>query len=57
MRAAGPAGQRSAPPGPTGESLWRRALAVCNTHLRFAMIFSALVNLAYLAPTIYMLQV
>jgi ATP-binding cassette subfamily C protein len=33
------------------------ALALCGAHLRFAMLFSAIVNLAYLAPTLYMLQV
>jgi PrtD family type I secretion system ABC transporter len=38
--------------GPLGE-----ALALCGTHLRFAVLFSAIVNLAYLAPTLYMLQV
>jgi len=35
----------------------REALRLCGVHLRYAVIFSALVNLAYLAPTIYMLQV
>jgi ATP-binding cassette, subfamily C, bacterial exporter for protease/lipase len=35
----------------------REALALCGTHLRFAVLFSAIVNLAYLAPTLYMLQV
>jgi PrtD family type I secretion system ABC transporter len=39
-------------PGPL-----REALTLCAVHLRYALIFSALVNLAYLAPTIYMLQV
>ena len=38
--------------GPLGE-----ALTLCGTHLRFAVLFSAIVNLAYLAPTLYMLQV
>ena len=35
----------------------REALSLCGVHLRFAVIFSALVNIAYLAPTLYMLQV
>jgi ATP-binding cassette subfamily C protein len=35
----------------------REALQFCGVHLRYALIFSALVNIAYLAPTIYMLQV
>lgn len=35
----------------------REALRLCGTHLRFALLFSALVNLAYLAPTLYMLAV
>jgi ATP-binding cassette subfamily C protein len=30
---------------------------VCGQHLRYAIFFSAIVNLAYLAPTLYMLQV
>lgn len=33
------------------------AMALCREHLGFAMLFSALVNIAYLAPTLYMLQV
>jgi ATP-binding cassette, subfamily C, bacterial exporter for protease/lipase len=35
----------------------REALALCGAHLRFAVLFSAIINLAYLAPTLYMLQV
>ena len=35
----------------------REALKLCGAHLRYAMFFSALVNLAYLAPTLYMLTV
>jgi ATP-binding cassette subfamily C protein len=35
----------------------REALSLCAAHLRFAILFSAIVNLAYLAPTLYMLQV
>ncbi len=35
----------------------REALALCGMHLRFAVLFSLIVNLAYLAPTLYMLQV
>jgi ATP-binding cassette subfamily C protein len=44
--------------GPRGLSgPLREALALCGSHLRFAVLFSAIVNLAYLAPTLYMLQV
>ncbi|MDO1558993.1 type I secretion system permease/ATPase [Brevundimonas sp. 2R-24] len=39
-------------PGPLGE-----ALRACRRHLLFAAGFSALVNILYLAPTLYMLQV
>jgi ATP-binding cassette subfamily C exporter for protease/lipase len=46
---ASPAVQKQGP--------WREALNLCGLHLRYAVIFSALVNLAYLAPTLYMLQV
>ena len=35
----------------------REALALCGAHLRFAILFSALLNVLYLAPTLYMLQV
>jgi ATP-binding cassette subfamily C protein len=35
----------------------REALKLCSLHLRYAIIFSALVNVAYLAPTFYMLTV
>ncbi|HEY1425061.1 MAG TPA: type I secretion system permease/ATPase [Caulobacteraceae bacterium] len=40
-----------------GEGPLREALKLCSSHLRFAILFSAIVNLAYLAPTLYMLQV
>ncbi|MBU2117308.1 MAG: type I secretion system permease/ATPase, partial [Alphaproteobacteria bacterium] len=33
------------------------ALKACRTHLVWAAVFSALVNLLYLTPTIYMMQV
>jgi len=50
-----------APPTPISpgqdKGPFREALKLCGVHLRYAVIFSALVNLAYLAPTIYMLQV
>ena len=39
------------------ESPLREALRLCGVHFRYAMFFSALVNLAYLAPTFYMLGV
>ena len=35
----------------------REALSACGLHLRYAIFFSAIVNVAYLAPTLYMLQV
>lgn len=34
-----------------------RALAACRSHFRAIAIFSALLNLLYIAPTLYMLQV
>jgi PrtD family type I secretion system ABC transporter len=43
--------------GSSAKGPLREALGLCGVHLRYAVIFSALVNLAYLAPTIYMLQV
>ncbi len=53
-RLSGSAGRPAAPA--SGGPL-REALALCGAHLRFAILFSAIVNLAYLAPTLYMLQV
>jgi ATP-binding cassette subfamily C protein len=38
-------------------SPFREALKLCGVHLRYALFFSALVNIAYLAPTLYMLGV
>ena len=35
----------------------REAIALCGPHLRYAILFSALINLAFLAPTFYMLGV
>jgi ATP-binding cassette subfamily C protein len=35
----------------------REGLQLCGVHLRYALFFSALVNVAYLAPTLYMLGV
>jgi PrtD family type I secretion system ABC transporter len=35
----------------------REALKLCGLHMRTALLFSALVNVAYLAPTFYMLTV
>ena len=43
--------------GLAGEGPLREALRLCGSHLRFAILFSAIVNMAYLAPTLYMLQV
>ncbi len=34
-----------------------RALAACRKHFGYAILFSALVNILFLAPTIYMLQI
>lgn len=44
-------------PGQPIDELRRDALAAIRRHLMYAALFSALVNLLYLAPTIYMLQV
>lgn len=52
MTQVSPSGVRVAEPSPM-----REALRVCSAHLRYAVLFSALVNLAYLAPTFYMLSV
>jgi ATP-binding cassette subfamily C protein len=37
--------------------IFRRALEACRTHLLAAFLFSALLNLLFIAPMIYMLQV
>jgi ATP-binding cassette subfamily C protein len=42
--------------GPTGNPL-RAAIAACRSHFGYAAAFSAVINLLYVAPTIYMLQV
>lgn len=42
--------------GPAREPL-RAALQACRRHFVYAAVFSALVNILYLAPTLYMLQV
>ena len=47
----------SRPGMPAAGGPLREALALCGAHLRFAILFSAIVNVAYLAPTLYMLQV
>jgi PrtD family type I secretion system ABC transporter len=36
---------------------FRRALAACRTHLMYAFLFSALLNVLFIAPMVYMLQV
>lgn len=41
----------------TGSDVLRRSLQACRQHFVFAAVFSALINLLYLAPTLYMLQV
>lgn len=40
-----------------GDNPIRAALHLCRTHFVYAAIFSGLINLLYLAPSIYMLQV
>ena len=52
MASAAPTAGPAANQGPL-----REALRLCGWHLRFAVLFSAIVNIAYLAPTLYMLQV
>lgn len=47
---------RFLPHSPGSEPL-ARAVHACKTHLGWALVFSALVNLLYLAPTLYMMQV
>ena len=42
---------------PRGNGPIREALAACRRHARYVLLFSVLVNIAYLAPTLYMLQV
>lgn len=53
---AGPPRSSKLFPGPAPEPL-KGALAACRKHFVWAMVFSALVNILYLAPTLYMLQV
>lgn len=48
-------GRAVADPAPAGPL--RQALAACRRHFVAAASFSALVNLLYIAPTVYMLQV
>jgi ATP-binding cassette subfamily C protein len=50
-------GSTAPPAAPPAGGPLREALALCGAHLRFAILFSAIVNVAYLAPTLYMLQV
>ena len=38
-------------------AIFRRALAACRSHLLAAFLFSALLNLLFIAPMVYMLQV
>lgn len=40
-----------------GSSILRGALRACRTHVGFLILFSAALNLLYLAPSLYMLQV
>lgn len=44
-------------PGKPGTEPLRAALVACRSHLLWAAGFSALVNLLYLTPTLYMMQV
>ena len=48
---AGPAEQKAAP------SALQAALDACRRHIGFVILFSAALNLLYLAPSLYMLQV
>jgi len=47
----------SVPQRPSVESPLKQALATCRRHLAYAAGFSAIINLLYIAPTLYMLQV
>src|SRR5579872_2868025 len=47
----------SRPAAPVAPGPLREAGMLVGNHLKFAMLFSALVNVAYLAPMFYMLQV
>ncbi len=47
----------SADPLKTIDTPVARALAACRKHFGYALLFSALVNILYLAPTFYMLQI
>ena len=50
--------QRSRPPHRVRRNpVLGEALAACRAHLVHAALFSALLNLLYLAPSLYMLQV
>jgi ATP-binding cassette subfamily C protein len=42
---------------PTGSTILRDALRDCRGHIGFVILFSAALNLLYLAPSLYMLQV
>ncbi len=46
-----------APEPPPASSTLRAALDACRRHIGFVMLFSACLNLLYLAPSLYMLQV
>lgn len=42
---------------PAGSAILRDALHACRSHIGFVLLFSAALNLLYLAPSLYMLQV
>lgn len=44
-------------PSKPGTEPLAEALRACKTHFLWAFVFSALVNLLYLTPTLYMMQV
>jgi ATP-binding cassette subfamily C protein len=44
-------------PSKPGTEPLAEALKACRTHFIWAFVFSALVNLLYLTPTLYMMQV
>lgn len=47
----------SAPPARSVDTPVQAALRACRRHFGFALLFSALVNVLYIAPTLYMMQV
>ena len=48
---------RNSKPNRDGEEVLVKALGACRSHFLYAAIFSAFVNILYLTPTLYMMQV